>query len=108
MRPKGYRLGRKKGCFAKAGDLALLDRGTYVEGFALIPGFLVTHHAWLTLDGTNAVDVAWRWPAPKNHYFGIAFPKTVLSQFVDRTEHWGPLLEDKLLLAAYLSESLGH
>jgi hypothetical protein len=93
VRPKGYRLRAIKQCFANAGDLALQDFGTYVEGFAINSktGALV-HHGWLTLDGTNAVDVTWRTPANECHYFGIPFSNKVLERFTLRTNTWGPLL----------------
>jgi hypothetical protein len=75
-RPKGYRLRAIKQCFVNAGDLALRGLGTYVEGFAIDPktGALV-HHAWLSLDGTNAVDVTWRTPANECPLFRYSLPK---------------------------------
>jgi hypothetical protein len=34
-RPKGYRKRKPKQCFWNAAHLALTDRGTYVEGYAI-------------------------------------------------------------------------
>jgi hypothetical protein len=90
-----------------AGDLALRGHGTYVEGFPLCPdGGAPVHHAWLTLDGTNAVDVTWRNSARDCHYFGIPFSITVLEHFMRRTKSWGPLLagdeQEKVLREAGL------
>jgi hypothetical protein len=90
-----------------AGDLALQDRGTYVEGFALsLDGGSPMHHAWLSLDGTNAVDVTWRSSARDCPYFGIPFSITVLEHFMRRTKSWGPLLagdeQEKVLREAGL------
>jgi hypothetical protein len=93
-RPKGYRLRAIKNCFANAGDLACADRGTYVEGFAIAPSVgPPVHHAWITLDGINAVEVTWRAPASECQYFGIPFPAGVLRRFTLQTKSWGPLLE---------------
>jgi hypothetical protein len=79
VRPKGYRLRALKQCFVNAGDLALRERGTYVEGFAICPGVgIPVHHAWLTLDGTDAIEVTWRDRASECHYFGISFSNEVL------------------------------
>jgi hypothetical protein len=94
-RAKGYRFRAIKKCFVNAGDLALGGSGTYVEGFAISPSVgIPVHHAWLTLDGTDAVDVTWRTPASECHYFGISFSNEVLEKFIRRTKCWGPLLWD--------------
>ena len=52
-RPKGFRLGKAKQCFANAGDYAtrVPKLGNYVEGFAASDGEAPFHHAWLTLVG---------------------------------------------------------
>jgi len=92
-RPKGYRLRAEKQCYLNAGDLALQERGIYVEGFAdSSEGRTPVPHAWLTLDGKNAVDVTWCKQATECHYFGIPFPNDVLRAFIRRTGCWGPLL----------------
>ena len=77
------------------GDQATLqDRGTYVEGFAIYrDGGDPVPHAWLTLDGINAVDVTWRQSPSECFYFGIPYQKFVLERFLRRTGTWGPLLE---------------
>jgi hypothetical protein len=98
-RPKGYRRWAEKQCFRNAGLLAERDEGTYVEGFA-IGSFrdLPIHHAWLTLDGTNAVDVTWPTPANECHYFGIALPRDVMMRAAKAAGWcWGPFLTADLL-----------
>jgi hypothetical protein len=93
-RPKGYRQRALKACFMNAGDLALVDRGTYVEGFAFASGVdgMPVHHAWLTVDGVNTVDVTWRGPIAERYYYGIPFSNEVLREFTTLTRSWGPLL----------------
>lgn len=91
-RPRGYRLRAPKKCFLNAGDLSLRGRGEYVEGFARVAGGIVAQHAWLTLDGTDAIDVTWRRPAGECYYYGIKFSNAVLEKFSLRTGTWGPLL----------------
>ena len=94
-RPKGYRLRGARRCFANAGDLALSERGIYVEGFALGPDDrgTVVHHAWITLDGVHAIDVTWRRQASDCHYYGIPFSNDVLRRLLLRRSYWGPLLD---------------
>jgi hypothetical protein len=94
-RPKGYHLKPTKNCFMNAMRLATNDfdvRGTYVEGYAMAPSGWPVHHAWVTLDGTNAVDTTWRSAAEECHYFGIPFAEDVLTRFMIRHRCWGPLL----------------
>ena len=70
----------------------------YVEGFAIDPNTAPpVHHAWLTLDGANAVDVTWRSLATECYYFGILFSNEILRRFTVRTKSWGPLLSGKEL-----------
>ena len=70
--PKGIRRGRPSACFKNAFNLALDDESlTYCEGFALIPGGKLLHHAWAT-DGTGRViDSTWELPAMA--YAGVPF-----------------------------------
>jgi hypothetical protein len=111
-RPKGYRKRKARQCFWNAADLALTDRGTYVEGYASSPtGGGPTHHAWVTLDGVHAVDVTWNAPADC-HYVGIAFPKEIMARHGLQEGHWVPLLPDyepsaalRALLAAAKSDA---
>ena len=61
-----------------------------MEGVALSRGSI--HHAWITLDGTHAVDVTWR--EPSSAYFGIAFPTTAdLARALDAREGCFGLLD---------------
>lgn len=91
-RPKGFRLRAKKHCYMNAAIVASdHGRGTYVEGFAIGRCGLVAH-AWLTLDGINAVDITWREPTFECQYFGIPFSVEVLRKFIVRTRAYGPLL----------------
>jgi hypothetical protein len=101
VRPTGYRPRAEGRCFYNAGRLACEQRGTYVEGFALsLGGADPVHHAWLTLDGSDAVDVTWRGPIPQCHYFGIQFHTEVLARFCRQGQgrrYWGALLGDETL-----------
>jgi hypothetical protein len=75
-RPKEYHKRRDKECFFNAADLAIADRGRYVEGFAVNRLGLAVHHAWITLDGVHAIDVTWQEPGV--FYCGIEYDiKTV-------------------------------
>jgi hypothetical protein len=91
-RPKGYRQRGAKRCFANAGNLALCERGIYVEGFALGRGIAI-HHAWITLDGVHAIDVTWDRQASDCHYYGIPFSNDVLRRLALRRGYWGPVLD---------------
>jgi hypothetical protein len=82
-RPKGYRKRKARACFWNAADLALNERGTYVEGYAQSPAsgeLLIIHHAWLTLDGVHAIDVTWDVPADCR-YLGIPFPNEIVRRY---------------------------
>jgi hypothetical protein len=108
-RPKGFRLRAQKNCYMNAAIVAVdQGRGTYVEGLAIGRGGLMPH-AWLTLDGTNAVDITWREPAGECQYFGIPFSAEVLRKFTTRTRTYGPLLEpnelQQVLIDAGLSQT---
>jgi hypothetical protein len=111
-RPKGYRKRKDKQCFWNAADLALTDRGTYVEGYANLPaGGGPMHHAWVTLDGVHAIDPTWRDPT-NCHYVGIAFPKEIVARYGISEGYFVPLLSDyepsaalRELLAAAASDA---
>jgi hypothetical protein len=81
-RPKGWRKMKDKHCFGNATDVALDDRGKYVEGFAVSAtlGFLAVHHAWITLDGIHAIETTWREPGV--FYFGIEFDNKAVAKRV--------------------------
>lgn len=102
-RPKSYRQRALKNCLRNAGDLAISDRGRYVEGFAISASGLCCQHAWITLDGVHAIDVTWP-EAPACHYFGIEFPQPVLARWVRRRGYWGLLdpVDDEMLRDAGL------
>jgi len=69
----GIGSGRKRQCFRNAGCLAERGNGAYCEGFALGPDLsMLFHHAWITLDGTSAIDVTLP-DGPAYKYFGVAF-----------------------------------
>jgi hypothetical protein len=89
-RPKGYRPRAVKQCFVNAGRLAFEDRGFYVEGFAMSSLGSPVHHAWVTLDGVHAIDVTWA-NAPAHSYYGIQFPRIVLTKWTNRRGNWGLL-----------------
>lgn len=83
-RPTGYPLRKRKQCFANAGYLAYNSLGLYVEGFVSSPGQPPVHHAWVTLDGVNAIDVTLREPPTDCLYFGVPFPLEVLQKWIER------------------------
>jgi hypothetical protein len=83
-RPKGYRQRRKQACFGNAATLAFTGRGTYVEGFVTRKdGGLIIPHAWVTLDGEQAIDTTLP-DAPEHFYFGIPFPKELVVEWCVR------------------------
>lgn len=90
-KPPGVKRGKMKGCFKNAGDRALKDVGTYVEGFALCSGDTsrVIHHAWLTTGGNDAVEVTWKGDEMRHAYFGLAVPNSVLMDCMAETRHYG-------------------
>ena len=115
-RPKGFRKGRNKECFINADRLANEGKGTYVEGFAISPDWdKLIHHAWVTTDGSNAIEVTWKHQANACHYFGIPFPLPILARWEIRLNYFGvldcePSVQDELLAelkAANLAASMG-
>jgi hypothetical protein len=108
-RPKGYALMAIKKCFANAGRLALDGRGIYVEGFALTgtSGFPF-HHAWITLDGTDAIDVTLRGATTTVAYFGIPFSTEVLRRWIAETDYWGPLLDADRPMEELMEDASRH
>ena len=108
-RPEGYRQGKPRACFGNAATLALQDRGTYVEGFALSQGHLV-HHAWIALDDVHAIDTTWP-NAPDCHYLGVPFSTRTVSAWA--MHHGGyalPLLSftEPDCVCKLLSEAVGR
>jgi hypothetical protein len=92
-RPKGFRHQRRiKDCYSNAGDAALSERATYVEGWARPPCGLAFSHAWLTLDGERAFDQT-LCDAEECDYFGVIFTTKQLAEALLRRRYWGPLLE---------------
>jgi hypothetical protein len=91
-RPKGYRQRAAKNCYLNSFYLADADRGVYVEGYALLPGHLF-QHAWITIDGTHAVDVTLQ-DISDCQFFGIPFSlKTILDEIRSRGDRPFPLLD---------------
>jgi hypothetical protein len=91
-RPKGYRQRAAKNCYLNSFYLADADRGFYVEGYALRPGHLF-QHAWITIDGTHAVDVTLQ-NISDCLFFGILFPlKTISEEIRSRGDRPFPLLD---------------
>jgi hypothetical protein len=87
-RPKGYRLGPVRDCCVNAGDLALRGPGIYVEGFAMTKFNYLIQHAWITLDGVQAIDVTLREHPSDVLYFGIPFSLEVLLRWICKRGHW--------------------
>ena len=91
-RPKGYAKMKARSCFGNAAILALEERGTYVEGFAMSFDQPPIHHAWITRDEKHAIDItlpnaaAWQ-------YFGISFPRQIVGEYVQRRGYADKLLE---------------
>jgi hypothetical protein len=74
-RPAGMRLGPKKNCFRNSYYAASKRDGLlYVEGFAMVKGGWLFHHAWVSADGVHAVDVTLRYAPSSIHLVGIPFP----------------------------------
>jgi hypothetical protein len=88
-RPKEFRLGALKRCFANAGDVACREKGIYVEGFVISSQTVFPiHHAWITLDGIHAIDVTLRGAVQNYSYFGIPFSLRVLEKWSARRGYW--------------------
>jgi hypothetical protein len=108
-RPKGYRRGRSRECFINADKFAFHGKGVYVEGLALSPGFAkLIHHAWITTDGTDAIEVTWRHQADACHYFGIPFSCDVHARWQNRLEYWGVLDVEPEVLGELLKDTLAE
>jgi hypothetical protein len=95
-RPKGFRKGTNKMCFRNATH-ATFDRDgwTYVEGFAT--GMIGVHHAWALDPDGNVVETTWK--DSGTAYFGVRFPKEVVSRTMVATNVYGvanPVLLDAL------------
>jgi hypothetical protein len=106
-RPKGYRGGSLKECFANADELAFKGKGVYVEGLVLRPESpRLIHHGWITTDGTDAIEVTWREQADVCHYFGIPFSFSVRRRWLKRLGYWGFLNIDPELLDELLKDIL--
>jgi hypothetical protein len=106
-RPKGFRRGPPKMCFQNAGRLAFSGRGIYVEGYALLgpDDDSPKHHAWITLNGSEAVDVTWA-KGETCEYFGIAVQQDDLMRWLARKGYWG-VLDPVVAELATLSKAAG-
>jgi hypothetical protein len=91
-RPKGFRLMAVRACYCNANWLAVTGRGQYVEGYAMHDdGLCPIHHAWVTTDGVNAIDVTWRELGAV--YFGVVFDTKALAKTVLERNGWAaPML----------------
>jgi hypothetical protein len=91
VRPKEFRHRPPKACFRNAARLAFDGRGDYVEGFAISRlGSGPIHHAWITVNGHDAIDVTWGNPE-SCAYFGIVVKRSYLAEWLSQTVHWGVL-----------------
>jgi hypothetical protein len=81
-RPKGYRQWARRQCFRNSHSIAERGQAHYCEGFVISPrvgiGML---HAWVTLDGANAVDVTLL-DGTECGYFGISFGHPMMKQLI--------------------------
>ena len=78
-RPKYFRRRAAKACFSNAYTLTMEKGGTYCEGVA-VGKSLGFHHAWITLDGEDAIDVTL--PDAQDHsYYGIEFRSDQFDRF---------------------------
>ena len=84
-RPKGFRQWARKQCFRNASKLAQRDDGTYVEGFCAADGDgqSMFHHAWITIDGIQAIDPTLP-DAERYIYFGVPIPLTAYGRLFAR------------------------
>lgn len=92
---------RKTGqCHRVAGGLALQGVGfSYVEGFVIGPGVPdPIQHAWVTSNGTDAIDPSSRQPGV-GHYFGVVVPVKVVARAVVERGHWALILPEFIDLA---------
>jgi len=92
------RIGRKRKarmCFMNSTNFVLGMRGigvgAYVEGYALCKAmpFMPIHHAWVTTDGTDAMDLTL--DAEGYEYFGVVFERDVLRRELLKLRHYGLL-----------------
>jgi hypothetical protein len=87
------RIGHKrtpKECFANATRYVLKNGGTYVEGYVIgnkLP--IPIHHAWVTLDGTDAMDITL--DAENYQYMGVEFDTDTLRKQTARNGYFGLL-----------------
>ena len=84
--------GRMKECFSNAMRTMIRHPRTYTycEGYA-ISYMIPVYHAWLIDPAGRVVDVTW--PSGTD-YFGVAFTKKQVTDFMIRTECYGPMIDD--------------
>lgn len=107
----GIEHGKPNECFTNASRLARLGKGLYVEGFMVGHQHLeqalreeteaeclsalehwIVHHAWITTDGKNAVEVTHQ-DDPRNYlYWGSQFGRLCLTRFISRTGGEPPII----------------
>lgn len=102
QRPTGMPLGQTKKCFSNAANLVEKNKVMYVEGYASSGG-PPFHHAWISLDGRNAIDVTIRERIEEITFFGILFPWALWLELAQSTGT--PFLSPPInpLLSAYLA-----
>lgn len=84
--PPRFEQAQPRACYENAAMLALEHPElTYVEGYAA--GLIPTPHAWVTEDGTSAIDPTWAEPGAA--YFGVPFSTEWLHQHLTSSGHWG-------------------
>lgn len=88
------RIGRKKKagqCFMNAAHFVFSHEGaTYVEGYVISKTLpFPIHHAWVTMNGTDAVDNTL--DAEKYEYFGVPINKDTLRKELVRNKVYGIL-----------------
>jgi hypothetical protein len=93
--PKGFRFGPPKKCFQKATDAILncderLSKElSYVEGYALVPGQMPIHDAWVAFKNLQAVELTVRSNPLEMAFFGVSFSRSEVVELVQKSGEYG-------------------
>lgn len=85
--------GEPKQCYSNAARALMEDPDlVYCEGYAMLPGLIPVHHAWLLGPDGRVLDLTWR-DDPETLYVGVALSFETVVRFAEDTRYYGVLSE---------------